>query len=239
MKVYFLIYSSSSRWLQGEEWRYNNSEMRAYQHTSMWHNTIIPLRNAADMSERWILNKLPYLQYHSHYKNLFFAFFYISFSCFPSREKQNNAQSLYFGYHSLVATLMRETLTSKCLFCCSSLDFSSCLLVVCLKKLKIYLIFLIHYLFYFNTNFTILKNLVFVTYCVAKESFGPKQFEVGWDLANFCADFSLLVNHTLLGGSGMVLLAQGNVANYERIGWGSIIDNSTSKDFPCHPIFLI
>ena len=85
MKVYFLIYSSSSRWLQGEEWRYNNSEMRAYQHTSMWHNTIIPLRNAADMSERWILNKLPYLQYHSHYTYLFFAlnFFSISFSCFP------------------------------------------------------------------------------------------------------------------------------------------------------------
>ena len=137
--MYFLIYSSSSRWLQGEEWRYNNSEMRAYQHTSMWHNTIIPLRNAADMSERWILNKLPYLQYHSHYKNLFFAFFYISFSCFPSREKQNNAQSLYFGYHSLVATLMRETLTSKCLFCCLSLAFSSCLLLVCLKPFKVYL----------------------------------------------------------------------------------------------------
>ena len=96
-----------------------------------------------------------------------------------------------------------------------------------------------YYLFCLDTSFIVLKKLVFVTYCVAEETFGPKQFEVGWDVANFCADFSLLLNHTLLGGSGMVLLVQGNVANYERIGWGSIIDNSTLKDFPCHPIFLI
>ena len=68
---------------------------------------------------------------------------------------------------------------------------------------------------------------------MAEESFRPGQFEVWWIgvEANFHSGLSLLVNHTLLGGSILVLLlcvqglywyfiamCSGMIANFERIG---------------------